>query len=110
MNDSSTYLKQSFGIDISKDTFNVNTGLIDSDFSIKSLSSRTFKNTTSGIKQFIIWSQKYQQTNLDTIFVMEATGVYYEELAFALVEASYELSVLLPNKVSSYAASLNVKS
>jgi transposase len=41
---------------------------------------------------------------------MEATGVYYEGLAFFLYEQSYNLHVVLPNYVKKYAESLGIKS
>jgi transposase len=45
----------------------------------------------------------------DVVFVMEATGVYYENLAYWLDSKGEKLSVLLPNKVKHYAKSLNLK-
>ena len=40
---------------------------------------------------------------------MEATGIYYEQLAYHLNKLNKKVSVLLPNKVSHYSKSLNVK-
>ena len=42
-------------------------------------------------------------------FVMEATGVYFEGLAYYLTENGYEVSVVLPNKISNYFRTLSVK-
>ncbi|MGL1885813.1 MAG: IS110 family transposase [Reichenbachiella sp.] len=109
MKSSTPLLKQCFGIDISKDTFSVNTGVINEDFDIITLSTRTFKNSPGGIKQFIVWAKKNQQKNVKAVFVMEATGVYYETMAFSLLDVSYQVSVLLPNKVASFSASLSLK-
>ncbi len=33
---------------------------------------------------------------------MEATGVYHESLAYFLEEKGYEVSIVLPNKISNY--------
>lgn len=41
--------------------------------------------------------------------VMEATGVYHESLAYYLNEKELEVSVILPNKISNYFRTLNVK-
>lgn len=43
-------------------------------------------------------------------FVVEATGVYYEELAYFLADNQQLLSVLLPNKVKHFARSTELKS
>jgi transposase len=40
---------------------------------------------------------------------MEATGVYHESLAYYLEENGYEVSVVLPNKISNYFRTLEVK-
>jgi transposase len=40
---------------------------------------------------------------------MEATGVYHESLAYFLEEKGHVVSVVLPNKISSYFKSLDVK-
>jgi transposase len=40
---------------------------------------------------------------------MEATGVYHERLAYALESMNIDLSVILPNKISNYARSLDIK-
>ena len=41
---------------------------------------------------------------------MEATGSYYENLAYFLFLNNHKLSVVLPNKVRNYAKSLESKS
>src|SRR5678810_1360645 len=40
---------------------------------------------------------------------MESTGVYHESLAYFLDEKGYELTVVLPNKISNYFRTLDVK-
>ena len=35
-------------------------------------------------------------------YVMEATGVYHESLAYFLEEKDHEVSIVLPNKISNY--------
>ncbi len=40
---------------------------------------------------------------------MEATGVYHKLLAYYLDEQGLEVSIILPNKISNYARSLDVK-
>ena len=40
---------------------------------------------------------------------MEATGVYHESLAYFLEGKGYEVSIVLPNKISNYFRTLEVK-
>ena len=42
-------------------------------------------------------------------YVMEATGVYHESLAYFLEEKGYEVSIVLPNKISNYFRTLEIK-
>jgi transposase len=42
-------------------------------------------------------------------FVMEATGVYHEALAYFLDEQGFALSIVLPNKMSNYMRTLETK-
>ena len=40
---------------------------------------------------------------------MEATGVYHERLAYFLESKDFEVSIVLPNKISNYFRTLEVK-
>ena len=40
---------------------------------------------------------------------MEATGVYHESLAYYLAQEDCEVSIVLPNKISNYFKTLEVK-
>jgi transposase len=84
------------------------------DRTIKVKSSRTVKNNKSGFEEIKSWISKCRDKNQpDTRvkIVMEATGTYYENLAYALSEeSSYKMSVLLPNVVKAFGKSLNVNS
>jgi len=43
-------------------------------------------------------------------FVVEATGVYYENLAYFLAENNYSVAVILPNKTKNFFKTLENKS
>jgi transposase len=104
-------IKQIFGIDISMDTFEVRFGTTDFHQDQKISNSFTFNNTTSGFKKFIQWTQKnIISKEIPLFFVMEATGVYYENLAYFLFLNNFNVSVVLPNKIRNYARSLESKS
>ncbi|WP_161890755.1 transposase [Pontibacter russatus] len=70
----------------------------------------TFDNSTRGFNQLLKWSRKQTTPALPVSFVMEATGVYYEPLAYHLHKLKQAVSVLLPNKVRHFGKSLSVKS
>ncbi|MDF1574749.1 MAG: transposase [Bacteroidales bacterium] len=102
-------IKQSVGIDVSKESF---TACVCTHYKTgeERLSEVIeFKNLKSGFNQLITWSRKITVPSLEVTFVMEATGVYYENLAHHLYNLKQPVCVLLPNKVSHFAKSLNVK-
>ncbi len=68
-----------------------------------------FKNQKTGFNQLVKWSRKITSASVAVAFVMEATGVYYEALAYHLHRLNQPVSVLLPNKVKYFAKSWNVK-
>ena len=102
-------IKQSVGIDIFKDTFTA--CVCRCDFSGNEYLSETidFKNLKTGYNQLVKWSRKITDPSIDVVFVMEATGVYYENLAHHLHKLNLPVSVLLANKVKHFAKSLNIK-
>jgi transposase len=103
--------KQSIGIDVSMDTIEVCYGYIDFNQSIVLTKSKTFKNTSVGHKKCLEWSLKNKLADaLPMIFVMEATGVYYENLAHFLNCNKQQVAVVLPTKIRNYAKSLESKS
>ncbi len=106
-----TTLKQIIGIDISKDSIDVRFGSIDT-LQEKSISkSVSFKNSTSGFNKLIEWkNKKIISKNIPLSFVMETTGVYYENLAYFLYQNNYNVSVVLANKIFNYAKTLETKS
>jgi transposase len=103
-------IRQSIGIDIAKDCF---TACICWHFATgKNVLSEveTFDNTPRGFNQLVKWVRKVCQPLPQAVFVMEATGIYYEPLAYHLYKLKQLACVILPNKVKYYSQSLNVKS
>jgi len=104
-------IKQNIGIDIAKDDFKVCYSLINTNFHIKICGSRTFTNNFKGFNEFLTWIKNRRKTSDNLHFTMEATGVYYESLAYFLWQDSdFKVQVVLPNKVKYYAKSLDFKS
>lgn len=103
-------LKQVVGIDIGKDSFYSCYKILYSDGSRVVKGTKSFNNTFAGFKDFLEWCDKRNKTeSIRPLFVMEATGVYYEELAYYLFEQDQSVSVQLAQKVKYFAKSCNLK-
>ena len=105
-----TITKYSIGIDISKDSFTAcicgKTAKEDLFFS----EVKEFKNSKTGFNRLTKWVWKEKQKGIPFLYLMEATGVYYEDLAYHLSELNFTVVVALPNTTKNYFKSLNVKS
>lgn len=85
------------GIDISKSTF-------DAYFELKSKPQRgKFENTTVGCLSFEEWLRKLHVDN--PLVCMEATGRYYELLAYHCASRQVAVSVVNPNQVKRFGES-----
>ena len=102
-------VKQVAGIDVAQDELVVCMGRMHDDLTPELHASKTFANTTKGFVSFVEWVKKITNASVPVRFVMEATGVYHESLAYYLDEQELEVSIVLPNKISNYARSLDVK-
>lgn len=102
-------VKQVAGIDVAQDELVVCLGRMHDDWTPELYASKTFTNSTKGFISFVEWVKKLIGTSVPVRFVMEATGVYHESLAYYLDEKELEVSIVLPSKISSYARSLDVK-
>lgn len=102
-------VKQSIGIDISKDTFTACACFRHSDESLSFTEIKNFNNDPTGFNQLLRWVKSCTQPTVDLVFLMEATGVYYESLAHHLFKIKKKVVVVLPNMSKHYFSSLNVK-
>jgi transposase len=102
-------VKQVVGIDVAKDELVVCLGRMYDDWSPELYSSKTFSNSRGGIKSLVDWVAKFTEAKLPVRYVMEATGVYHESLAYYLDEHQLEVTIVLPNKISNYARTLELK-
>ena len=103
-------LKYVVGIDIAKDTFVACFGRIEASQHLRFGKQASFANTAAGFEELPAWTARQQGGAAPRWFVVEATGVYYEELAYFLADNAQALSVLLPNKVKHFAQSTEQKS
>lgn len=104
-----TVIKQTTGIDCGSEELVVSFAQLSASgtFSIKG--SSAFKNSPNGFKRLLKWVDSLADPDTETLFVMEATGVYHENLAYFLVSNGCCVSIVLPNKVSAYAKTCTSK-
>lgn len=102
-------VKQLAGIDVAQKELVVCLGRMYEDLSVELYAHKVFANTPKGFEALILWIKKMSGQGLAVRFVMEATGVYHEALAYFLEGKSYEVSIVLPNKISNYMRTLDIK-
>jgi transposase len=101
-------LKEVAGIDVAQKELVVSLGRLYDNLDIKIISYKVFRNTDSGMKSLIDWVAFHSDKADSVRYVMEATGVYHEKLAYYLDENSFDLSIVLPNKISNYFRTLDI--
>lgn len=101
--------KQCVGIDISKATFTACLCYLKEDGSPCYSEVQSFKNQKPGYNQLLRWVRKNSKPDSELVFLMEATGVYYESLAHHLSAIKQTVHVVLPNTSKHYFSSLNIK-
>jgi len=104
-----TVLKQNVGIDISKKDFAVAFMYLLDNQTTKIKGTRKFWNNETGFTEFLNWCNKFQLEGIPIHFTMEATGVYYERLAYFLSQDNFVVHVVLPNMAKKFAQSYNQK-
>lgn len=96
------------GIDVSKDKLD---SLWLREIATGKVKSKVFKNDARGHAALIEWVGKNTGTPLsDCRFVMEATGIYHEALAYALYESGAQVCVVNPAQIHNYAKSFGTRS
>lgn len=74
------------------------------------LKFKVLANTEAGCNQLIEWSLKNTGLEINSLhFIMEATGIYHEQLAANLYKAGAMVSVVNPAQVKFYAKGLGVR-
>jgi len=102
--------KQCVGVDIASKSLRAALARRGAGEKMTCTASRKFDNTKSGFNQLVRWAASELDKNVPVVYLMEATGVYHEELAHHLHRIGKQVHVVLPNKFKHFAASLNVKS
>lgn len=74
------------------------------------LKIKTFSNSIVGWDELLEWSLKNSGLEIEQLhFIMEATGIYHEQLATWLYDAGAKVSVVNPAQVKFYAQGLGVR-
>ena len=102
-------VKQAVGIDVAQKELVVCLGRMYDEWTNELYAQKKFANTSKGHMALILWVKKQTDETIPVRYVMEATGVYHESLAYFLDEKEYEVSIVLPNKISNYFRTLDVK-
>lgn len=105
-----SYVKYGLGIDRAMDTFQVCLSVVDDQQKVPLVSSACFANNIKGFQSFLKWSDKHSNLSLPLIYLVEATGIYHEPLAWFLFEKNCSVVVVLPNKAKKYKEALGLKS
>lgn len=103
-------LKYGIGIDMAKDSFEVSLSVIDTSQLVTIKATSTFANNLKGFSSFHSWSIRHCKDPLPAIYLVEATGIYHEQLSWFLFEKGCRVVVVLPNKAKKYKESLGLKS
>lgn len=102
-------LKQVLGIDVAQKELVVTLGRMQDDLTIELYAYYVFKNTEKGFLKLSEWVNKLTDNAIKVQYVMEATGVYHQKFAYYLDEKEEDISIVLPNKISNYIRTLDIK-
>jgi transposase len=102
-------LKQVVGIDVAQKELVVSIGRMHDDLAPEVYGNHAFANSLKGFEALVVWVTKRSDASIAVQYVLEATGVYHEKLAYFLHERGYGVSVVLPNRISSYQRTLDIK-
>jgi transposase len=102
-------VKQVAGIDVAQQELVVTLGRMYEDWTPELYSHKSFPNTEKGFMTLLEWVGQQAGATAGVRFIMEATGVYHESLAYFLSAKGYDISIVLPNKISNYFRTLEVK-
>jgi transposase len=102
-------LKQVVGIDVAQNELVVCLGRKSEDLCSELYAHKSFPNTLKGFESLQQWADKLMDKQTPVRYVMEATGIYHEKLAYYLAEKDCAITIVLPNKISNYMRTLEMK-
>lgn len=99
--------KQCVGIDVSKDSLEVQLKE-KTPHGVKIKGSSKFDNTSMGFVHLLEWCNKREKVD-NLRYVLEATGIYHEDVLYFLFEKGKKVSVELPQRIKYFAKSKGIK-
>ncbi|MBN4071049.1 IS110 family transposase [Crocinitomix catalasitica] len=103
-------LNQALGIDMSMDSFSTCLCDLQLDLGKEFILGEDLPNDKGGFLKLTKWLRGLSVNKEKLTIVMEATGVYHEELAHYLFEKGYRVCVMQSGRVKRYAQSLDQRS
>ena len=103
-------IRYGVGLDVSMDKFDACLSATNEEGRVVIKATTHFQNNASGFKALVQWVQKHLRCSAPVRYVMEATGVYYEGLAFHLHGQGCRVSVVLPSRAKKYKQALGLRS
>jgi len=102
-------LKQVVGIDVAQKELVVSLGKMDENAVTTVYANKVFSNNEKGFVSMEAWVIKQTIAEYPLRYVMEATGVYHERFAYYLTGKGYVVSIIMPNKISNFFRTLEIK-
>lgn len=102
-------VKQVVGIDVAQAELVVMFGRMHDDWLTELVSRKSFPNNKKGFDLLLKWAKKLSDSSVSIRYVMEATGVYHESLAYFLDEQQQQVSIILPNRIKNYFKTIEIK-
>ena len=102
-------LKQVVGIDCAQKELVCSFGELTSGLETRAKARKTLSNTDEGICRLARWADRLADPSTGPIFVVEATGVYHQKLAYELHRQGRKVVVVLPSRASKYGQTLKVR-
>ena len=93
-------LRYCVGLDVGKDNLQVCLSVIDSDGRVVVKASTKVVNKLAGFQVLTKWVAKNRKQDLPLRYVMEATGVYHEQIAWYLYQQDQPVCIILPIKLN----------
>ena len=103
-------LKQALGIDVSKDGLSYCLGILRDNLEKEFIQGKEVSNAKKGFKALEKWLRIVSCKKGLPVIVMEATGVYHEDIAYYLYNQGYEVCIMQSGRVKKYAQSLDQRS
>lgn len=102
-------VKLVLGVDVAQDELVVYLGNMYDNWTPEFVVHKTFENTAKGFSTLLDWVAKLTDESIRVRYIMEATGVYHESFAYFLHDKGLDVHIIVSNKISNYARTLNVK-